>query len=43
MLGSHTSFMAPVAGAMGPGFISGSCGECRLPVALVEGGGQDAS
>lgn len=37
------SFMPPVAGAMGPGFILGPCGECRLPVVLVEGGGQDSS
>lgn len=42
MTGSCTSFLPAVARDVGPGAISGPCTEHQLPMALVEGGWQDA-
>lgn len=42
VMGSHTSFMPPVAGDAGPEAVSGPCTKRQLPMALVEGGWQDA-
>lgn len=42
VMGSHTSFMPPVAGDMGPEAVSGLYTEGQLPMALVERGWQDA-
>lgn len=42
VIGSHTGFMPPVAGDMGPEAVSRPCTERQLPMALVEGSWQGA-